>query len=147
MSVQDRAQAQLSQLDKEVSPPLGSAGWHVAKIQHRRLAFTTSYGTTNLKCCVLTMSCSSCPNTPPSTTLRSRPPSPRPTWCSVLPAYTSSSSSLTLLESFLSTLPGSSSLATTPSMLSSLQARPTILSGLQYVPRHNIRNRLPPQYT
>lgn len=32
MSVQDRAQAQLSQLDKEVSPPLALVGWHIAKM-------------------------------------------------------------------------------------------------------------------
>jgi hypothetical protein len=89
MSVQDRAQAQLSQLDKEVSA-LASAHGTIVKIQSAHMSSKRSHSSSNMMCTVLTISCSSCPSTPLSTTLRSKPPSPRSTSSSVSPASTSS---------------------------------------------------------
>lgn len=126
MSVQDRAQAQLSQLDKEVSA-LASSGHTCRNGSFCVFQRAPQIGTASspAHCSVLTFACAlcSCPSTPPSTTLRSRPPSPRSTPSSVSPASTSSSSFSTLPASSSSTSLASFCRATTHSMPCSAPAR------------------------
>jgi hypothetical protein len=129
MSVQERAQAHISQLDKEVRllrrlrghPPfhshLSSDAPALAGLVLRR---------TSLTICLY-----SCPSTPPLTTSRSRPRCPRSTPFWALAPSTSSSSSSTLLASSLSTSRALSSRGTTRCRRYSARARSMTL---RYVP-------------